>query len=88
MFDRIDYEETGFVEEEDRELLPKLDQYLNFFQFVAILYRRKKLKKKEIVDMFDYPLRKIAQDEGVLQHLRRYGYKQLDALLKKLRYAS
>jgi hypothetical protein len=87
MFSRIDWAETSFIEQEKPKLLQKLDEYLNFFEFVAILHKRKELKKDEIVDMFDYPLRKIAQDQPIIKYLRRNGYEQLDALLKDLRYA-
>lgn len=88
VFDRIDYGETDFIRNGDRKLLPKLDCYLNFFEFVAILGRRKELREDEVKDMFQYPLERIAQDAHVPNYLRDNGYEQLDALLKRLRYPS
>ncbi len=84
----VDWGETAFVRaENDKSLLGKLDDYLNFFELVAHLQDRKGLKPEEVKAMFDYPLRAIAQDKDVLPYLRKYGYEQLDALLKKLGYA-
>ena len=97
MFDRVDWEETDFVKEflldEKEQFRPdmqRLDKLLNFFQFVAILYARGELGKDESLNMFKYPLRKLAQDEGVAEYISRseYGYKELNELLKKLGYTS
>lgn len=90
MLSRIDWEETTFVQEEDRDLLARLDQFLNFFEFVAILVEEKRLRLKEVAAMFDYPLRKIADDKDVAGYVARqeYGYEKLNDLLRKLGYAS
>lgn len=88
MFVRIDRGETRFVEQDDRDLMQKLDEYLNFFEFVGILCKRQELGQQEIQEMFDYPLRKVAQEPAILRYLRGNGYEQLDALLKDLGYAS
>lgn len=97
MFDRIDWEKTDFVKEflRDQEELfrpdmQRLDKLLNFFQFVAILYARGELGKDEILNMFKYPLRTLAEDEAVAEYISRseYGYKELNELLNKLGYTS
>ncbi len=86
---RIDWGDTGFAKEEkDRDLLRELDDFLNFFEFIAYLQKRGELKEKEVRAMFDYPLRRIAEEQPILEYVRRYGYEELDALLKDLRYAS
>ena len=87
---RIESGETGFAKEEkDSALLEQLDDYLNFFEFIAYLHERNELKKEEVAAMFDYPLRKIARDEAVSQYLSQpeYGYEGVRELLKDLGYA-
>lgn len=88
MFDRIDYDETAFITQQDRKSIPKLDQYLNFFQFVAILHKRREIGELEIKDMFSYPLEKIASNARVRPYLRENGYKVLDVLLNELGYSN
>ncbi len=84
----IDWEETYFVKaEKDTAQMQNLDTYLNFFEFLAILYKRRELKKEEVLAMFEYPLRKIAEDEAISAYVNRpdYGYEYLRELLKDLR---
>ncbi len=90
MRSRIDWGETSFVREEtDRQLMQELDDYLNFFEFIAYLLETGELKREEILAMFDYPLRRIATDKWVCTYVQRqdYGYEGLSDLLKKLGYA-
>ena len=80
---------TRFAEEEkDERLLQRLDDYLNFFEFISFLLKSGRLKKKEAMAMFDYPLRKIARDNSICRYLSRpeYGYEGLNKLLKDLGY--
>ncbi len=88
---RIDWSKTAFAlkeQEDNAELLGQLDDYLNFFEFVAYLQERKELKETEIITMFDYPLQRIAKDSSVVQYMRRpeNGYEKLPGLLMKLGY--
>lgn len=86
---RVDWGDTAFVrEDKDTGLLSDLDNFLNFFEFLAYLRRRNELKLSEIQAMFAYPLSTIAKDNAVLEYLRKWGYEELDALLKELRYAA
>jgi hypothetical protein len=88
MWMRVDWGKTSFAQEEKNpRLLSELDDFLNFFEFIAYLRKRGELKPEEVQAMFDYPLRKIAQDQPIIEYLRRNGYEQLDALLRDLRYA-
>jgi len=86
---RIETGNTRFAhEEQDEQLLQKLDDYLNFFEFISFLLRSRRLKKKEAMAMFDYPLRKMANDKPIRRYLSRpeYGYEGLNELLKDLGY--
>ena len=89
---RIDWGKTDFAlneVEQNAELQGELDDYLNFFEFLAYLKERKVLEDDEIRTMFDYALKKIAEDNGVRQYIGRpdYGYEKLPGLLKELGYA-
>lgn len=88
---RIDWGDTDFCLKEEREnaeLLGQLDDFLNFFEFLAYLRERGELKEIEITTMFDYPLQKIAEDKALTQYIRRQenGYEKLPGLLKQLGY--
>lgn len=81
---------TKFAEtEDDEELLQKLDDYLNFFEFITFLVHQGRLKRKEALAMFDYPLRLIAKDKALMRYLSRpeYGYEGLTEFVKELGYS-
>jgi hypothetical protein len=86
---RIDDHDTEFVvEEKNSELLGDLDNFLNFFEFVAFLRKQGEIKPEEINAMFAYPLSTLATDKNVLAYIRKYGYEELNALLKEMGYAT
>lgn len=86
---RLDAGDTKFVEAgDDPQLLAELDDYLNFFEFTAFLTREKELRKQEVQAMFDYTLQMLGKDRHVLAYIRKYGYEELDRLLKDFGYAS
>lgn len=68
--------------------LTRLDDYLNFFELIAWLVKRRELKVDEVLALFSYPLRMIAKNPEVLAHLRQYDYETLEALLRRLRYTA
>jgi len=83
----VDWGSTDFITEgRDRERLLALDEFLNFFELVAHLRRRRLLRKDEVKSMFDYPLKRIAGNAELVVYLRAYGYEQLDDLLRDLGY--
>lgn len=65
------------------ELEPLVD-YLNFFEFIAVLERMKQLSVREIRLMFGYYLGELAKDSVVLGFCRDGGFKNLLALLGEL----
>ncbi len=88
---RIEWGDTSFAtEEENRQMMQELDDYLNFFEFIAYLVKRNELEREEVLAMFDYPLRRIAKDNAVSKYIARpeYGYEELRDLLKELGYAN
>lgn len=66
---------------------PALDNYLNFFEFIAFRWMKKELPAKEIDSMFGYFLEQIGTRSDFRAYLERYGYEQLSALLLKLGYS-
>lgn len=86
---RLDERKTDFLHGgEGEKLLPELDDFLNFFEFIAFLQRRKEIKSDEIVAMFSYPLQTIGKNPDVMSYVREYDYGELDRLLKDLGYVS
>jgi len=83
----IDASGSSFVRREDPALMPGLDNYLNFFEFVAFRWKKKELPEKEIDSMFGYFLKQIGEDVNIREYLGKYGYEQLSALLDKLGYS-
>ena len=72
----------------DEALLRKLDDYLNFFEFIAYLWKRKELTGQEVRAVFDYSLGTIAGDAAVLEYIRQnqWGYEGLRELLDRMGY--
>ena len=86
---RIESGNTRFAEDEtDEALLRQLDDYLNFFEFVIFLVKHSRLKKAEALDMFQYPLSTIVNDNSLMRYVTRpeYGYEGLTEFLKDLSY--
>jgi hypothetical protein len=60
--------------------LADLDDFLNFFEFIAFLWRRKEIKSAEIQAMFAYALRSVGKNPDVISYIREYDYGELDRL--------
>jgi hypothetical protein len=56
--------------------------YLNFFEFVAVLEKSGQLKKTEIEDLFGYYLDCLENCPAVRNYLAQKGYERLDRLLR------
>jgi len=85
----LDQGKTEFVRGGDNQKLSAdLDDFLNFFEFIAFLQQNKEIKLREIQVMFAYPLQTIGKNPEVMAYVREYDYGELDRLLKELRYAS
>jgi uncharacterized protein YebE (UPF0316 family) len=70
----------GQVMNEDNE--EKLINYLNFFEFIATLLKRKYIKQQEVEDLFDYYFRKIKADKFIKENYiekEGYGFEKLRA---------
>jgi len=89
--DLIDCEatDTVFLARLDKMLddeTAEFNDYLNFFEFVAILEYNKQLKMKELNDMFGYYLRCLHENMRIREYIQNEakGFEKLRALLAKI----
>jgi len=61
-----------------------LNNYLNFFEFVAVLQKRGALTQGEILDLFDYYLQNLSRNPSLLKYIRAQGFEGLAKLLDAL----
>ena len=70
------------LREENEE---KFTDFLNFFEFIGVLYSRKHLTIEQVSDVFDYYLRKIKSDADCQQWINQYSFEKLKLLLEQFR---
>jgi hypothetical protein len=63
----------------------KFTDFLNFFEFIGILYYRKELKLEQVNELFDYYLKKIKTDASCNEWIDAYGFEKLRNLLNKIK---
>ncbi len=54
-----------------------LVDYLNFFEFVASLWKLRQLKIKEVEMMFEYYIRNLAEKPEIVRFIEREGFERL-----------
>ena len=62
----------------------KFTDFLNFFEFIGVLYTSRQLTFKLVSEVFDYYLRKIKVDPDCKDWIDRYSFEKLKALLRKV----
>ncbi len=62
----------------------KFTDFLNFFEFIGVLYARNHLSREQVCDVFDYYLKKIGADADCREWIDQYGFEKLKALLSQL----
>lgn len=79
----LDYDElpTRLSGPGQRENEEKFTDFLNFFEFIGVLYSRGQIKSEEVYDIFDYYLKKMKDDPNCQAWIERYGFEKLKALL-------
>ena len=80
----LDYDElpgklSGPNQRENEE---KFTDFLNFFEFIGVLYSRGQIKSDEVFEIFDYYLKKIKDDPNCQVWIGKYGFEKLKALLE------
>lgn len=61
----------------------KFTDFLNFFEFIGVLYARRHLSFEQVYDVFDYYLKKLAADGDCREWIDLYSFEKLKALLTK-----
>ncbi|HWB92735.1 MAG TPA: hypothetical protein VG605_12815 [Puia sp.] len=61
----------------------KFTDFLNFFEFIGVLYSRKHLTYEQVYDVFDYYLKKLAADADCREWIDQYSFEKLKALLAR-----
>jgi hypothetical protein len=82
--------DTIFAQEE-RDLLDRFTDYLNFFEMMAYLAQRKQIAADDIKQMFDYYLRRLTdihRAKDLSDYLEKAGFENLCALLVKYKGAA
>ena len=74
---KADLEKGNFSEAHEA-----LVDYLNFFEFIAVQVRRNNLSRSEVMDMFDYYIRRLKDHAFIADYLRTNGFENLDGLLR------
>ncbi|WP_431216824.1 hypothetical protein ACQ86N_21030 [Puia sp. P3] len=59
----------------------KFTDFLNFFEFIGVLYSHRHLTLGQVYDVFDYYLLKIKTDTDCQEWISQYSFERLKALL-------
>lgn len=78
----LDSKATGLQEIKQKLSAAELSDYLNFFEFVAVLKKSGQLKHEEIEDLFGYYLDRLSDKPEMRDYIVRNGYELLDVLLR------
>lgn len=70
------------ITEEDEILIEKVDDFLNFFEFIASLKKLRQINEKEIDMMFDYYLTAIGKNEHLKEYIKKEGFENLTQLIE------
>jgi hypothetical protein len=62
----------------------KLTDFLNFFEFIGVLYTSNQLTFRLVSEVFDYYLKKIKGDADCQGWIREYSFERLKALLRRV----
>ena len=52
--------------------------YLNFFEMVSFLVRKRELGKRDVLVLFHYYLSCLQKHEGVADYIRTHGFEELN----------
>jgi hypothetical protein len=70
------------ITEDDEVLIEKVDDFLNFFEFIASLKKLRQINEKEIDMMFDYYLTAIGENVHLKGYIETEGFENLTLLIK------
>jgi hypothetical protein len=62
----------------------KFTDFLNFFEFIGVLYTSNQLTFRLVFEVFDYYLKKIKEDADCQAWINEYGFERLKTMLNKI----
>ena len=77
---KINLDDNSISEDDE-----KFTDFLNFFEFIANLEDEGQISPKDVLNLFDYYLRKIKQSPICKQWIKSYGFEKLEGLLNKIK---
>jgi hypothetical protein len=80
LHDRLTIGDPGIIRANEE----MFTDFLNFFEFIAVLNARAHLSLDQVYDVFDYYLKKIKSDPDCQNWIERYGFEKLRGLLQKM----
>lgn len=88
----IDYEPAEFVTLREciaqggsDQLVESFVDYLNFFEFIASLWKLKQLSLDEVAMMFEHYLNNLASHQFIVDFVAAHGFENLAALIAELK---
>ena len=75
---------SDISEDEGSQMHEDFVDYLNFFEFIAIQKSYGNIKTFEILDMFEYYLKRLRDQGYIIAYIDKYGYEHLGRLLRNL----
>jgi hypothetical protein len=81
-YENLQHAIDGSKSEDD--LVECFVDYLNFFEYIAILWKLGQLSQPEILMLFEYYLRLAKDHEFVLKFIREESFENLELLLSKI----
>ena|ERR1039457_6744799 len=57
--------------------------YLNFFELVCCLVRKRQIRKMDVLDVFQYYLSRLKRHKSVAEYISTHGFEHLDRFLKE-----
>lgn len=81
LHDRLTVADTETREKNEE----KFTDFLNFFEFIGVLYSRRHLTFNQVYEVFDYYLKKIKSDADCQEWIEKYSFEKLKRLLQKMK---
>ncbi|MEQ8178074.1 MAG: hypothetical protein RIC52_03355 [Amphiplicatus sp.] len=66
------------------ETVEALVDYLNFFELIAIQVKDKQISEREVVDIFDYYIRRLAGHDFIMKYIDEQGFENLGRLVRSI----
>ncbi len=76
--------EASLTQGGDDELAESLVDYLNFFEFIASLWKLNQLKLREVAMVFEYYVLRLRDHEFVMTFIETEGFESLSELIDRL----